>query len=74
MNEKIKETVLRFLGLCAIIIIACFLVAFPVMLLWNWLMPEIFGLPVINFWQALGLCVLSSLLLKSGGSNEKKDS
>jgi hypothetical protein len=32
--------------------------------LWNWLMPAIFGLPVISFWQAWGLLVLSSILFK----------
>jgi hypothetical protein len=36
--------------------------------LWNRLMPSIFGLPVISFWQALGLLVLSRVLLgRSGG-------
>jgi hypothetical protein len=29
-----------------------------VMLLWNWLMPTIFGLTTICFWQALGLLIL----------------
>ena len=38
---------------------------FPVMWLWNWLMPAIFGLPVITFWQAFGLLVLSHILFKS---------
>ena len=33
-----------------------------IMLLWNWLMPTIFGLGVVNFWQALGLFVLSRIL------------
>lgn len=33
-----------------------------VMLLWNWLIPGIFGLACINFWQALGLFVLARLL------------
>nr|WP_239060686.1 hypothetical protein [Bacteroides sp. 519] len=33
-----------------------------VMLLWNWLMPAIFGLIAINFWQALGLLVLARIL------------
>ena len=32
------------------------------MLLWNALVPTIFGLAVINFWQALGLLVLCKLL------------
>jgi hypothetical protein len=30
--------------------------------LWNWLMPPIFGLHVITYWQALGLLGLSWLL------------
>lgn len=29
------------------------LFAIPVWLLWNALMPDIFGLPSISFWQAL---------------------
>jgi len=30
--------------------------------LWNWLMPDLFGLHAITFWQALGLLGLSWLL------------
>ena len=30
--------------------------------LWNWLMPVLFGLPVITFWQAWGLMALSWIL------------
>ena len=30
--------------------------------LWNALMPEIFDLPAISFWQALGLFLLSRML------------
>ena len=35
---------------------------FVVMTLWNWLMPSLFGWRLINFWQALGLLVLSRIL------------
>jgi len=41
------------------------LLTLPTLWLWNWLMPVIFGLPVINFWQALGLNLLSGLLIKN---------
>ncbi len=34
-----------------------------IMLLWNWLMPHIFGLGTITFWQAFGLSLLAKLLL-----------
>ena len=44
-----------------------------VMLLWNWLAPELFGLRTINFWQALGLLALCRILFGgfglSGGSS-----
>ncbi|RAI98409.1 hypothetical protein LX64_04771 [Chitinophaga skermanii] len=30
--------------------------------LWNWLMPTLFNLPLITFWQALGLFILCKLL------------
>lgn len=56
------------LGCLSIIVIALLLMgiaAFPVMWLWNWLMPEIFGLTTIGFWQSLGLLILSSLLFKT---------
>ncbi len=33
-----------------------------VMALWNHLMPDIFGLTTITFWQAVGLFVLSHIL------------
>jgi len=38
-----------------------------VMLLWNWLMPSIFGLGAVNFWQALGILILCRLLFGSFG-------
>jgi hypothetical protein len=38
------------------------------MWLWNALMPGIFRLPAIGFWQALGLLALSHLLFRSGGT------
>lgn len=50
------------------------IVALPVQLLWNWLMPKIFGLPEVTFWEALGLVLLSSLLLKSHKANDSKKS
>ncbi len=33
-----------------------------VMLLWNWLMPALFGLVTISFWQALGIFILARIL------------
>ena len=38
------------------------LFGYVVMLLWNWLMPALFGWHPIGFWQALGILVLSKIL------------
>jgi hypothetical protein len=46
----------------AIISLVCLLLGLPLMFLWNWLMPFIFNLPTITFWQAVGLNLLSSIL------------
>lgn len=37
------------------------------MLLWNWLVPDLFQGPVITFWQALGLLALTKILFWSFG-------
>jgi membrane protein required for beta-lactamase induction len=56
------EAVAAVIGMIAIAIV---LLGYPLMLLWNWLMPIIFGLPEITFWQAIGLNFLSTILFKS---------
>ena len=35
--------------------------------LWNWLMPALFGLPTVTFWQAAGLLTLSRILFGGFG-------
>jgi len=44
-------------------LIAVAIVSFAVMVLWNTLLPNIFAVKAITFWQALGLLVLSKLFL-----------
>jgi len=48
-------------GILALVVIAGFGQA--VLQLWNWLMPAIFGLPSLHFWQAVGLLALSRILV-----------
>ena len=50
-----------------------FLFGFIVMLLWNWLIPEIFGLTTITYWQAWGLVILSHILFKLGSGHHDHD-
>ena len=37
---------------------------FAIKLLWNWLMPTLFGLPPITFLQSLGLLIMSRIIIK----------
>ena len=50
----------------ALVFVAIFalILAFPVMWLWNWIMPAIFGLVRITFWQALGINLLCGFLFR----------
>ena len=63
------ELVAMLIGL---LILTVILFGYPTMLLWNWLMPTIFNLPYIGFWQACGINLLSSILFKPT-INIKKD-
>jgi hypothetical protein len=68
--KKTIESIAALLGLIAIIIV---LLGYPVMLLWNWLMPEIFGLSEITFWQAIGLNILCTILFRPSINIKKQD-
>jgi hypothetical protein len=37
--------------------------------LWNWLMPDLFGLKTITYWQAFGIVILGQLIF--GGSSSR---
>ncbi|MBG6130258.1 hypothetical protein IWQ47_001659 [Aquimarina sp. EL_43] len=50
------------------------LFGFVIMWLWNWLMPEIFGLTTLTYWQAVGVFILFKILLGGCGSGSSKKS
>jgi len=45
-----------------LVVVASVVFGFVVKSLWNWLMPAIFGLHLITFWQGLGLFLLGKVL------------
>ena len=67
--KKIAIGIVLFLGFMAFIFIGGIIVQW----LWNWLLPDIFGLRRVTFWEALGLLTLSRILFggfgKGGGSH-----
>jgi hypothetical protein len=59
-----KNSLEFILSVIGILILAVVLLGYPTMLLWNWLMPDLFSLPYITFWQACGINLLASILFK----------
>lgn len=53
-------------------IVLALVLTFPAMWLWNYLMPMIFGLPKLTFWQTFGLQVLVACFVPSHSSNSSK--
>lgn len=50
--------------LCLVFIIPLMILALGgvVMFLWNMILPEVLGVQEVNFWQALGILILSKIL------------
>ena len=67
--------ILRIIGMTlvglAMAVLFAFIFGLLVKILWNWLMPLIFNLPEISYWQAFGLLILAKLLF--GGFGHHKD-
>jgi hypothetical protein len=57
------------LAVAAVVCIA-FVLGVVVMVLWNWIMPELLGLPRITYWQAWGLLLLGHLLFGAGAKGD----
>ena len=64
------EKVFNFLEAIQALLLVVLIIGLPVMFLWNWLMPLIFGLTKISFLQALGLSLLGNMLFNLGASNK----
>lgn len=52
-----------------IVAFSAMVVAWPLSLAWNYVVPEVFGLPSIGYWQAFCLFLVFGLLVKSSSSS-----
>lgn len=57
------QIISNLLAIVGILVLITLMFGLPTMILWNWLMPILFNLPEVTFWQACGLQILISLLL-----------
>ena len=56
--DKYKDTAIQILSSVA----ALAVVSLPVWFMWNWLIPNIFGLPYIDYLEAWGLMAFALLI------------
>lgn len=69
-----KKWLMLPIGLAAVVLVT-FLGGSLVQWLWNWLMPMLFGLREVTFWQAVGILALSRILfggLGLGGGRSRR--
>jgi hypothetical protein len=86
MDDGLRGKAHRFVGLGWLRIVGLILVGvvgvavlalafgYFVKLLWNWLMPSIFGLGTINYWQAFGIVILAKLIFGGTGGFGRRGS
>lgn len=64
------ERITRIIGVAAatalMFIIIAGILGLPVMWMWNYVIPPLFGLPEMNFWQALWGLLLARMLFTDG--------
>lgn len=69
--------IIRFIGLIlgGVVLAGLFALVFGyvVMLLWNWIMPALFGISTITFWQAFGIILLGKLIFGGLGHHPRRE-
>ena len=71
-TESVLTFTLMPLVAILLLIVWSLILAWPMQLLWNWLVPTIFGLGRITFFQAFGLKLLLGLTFGRVSVNETR--
>lgn len=72
-DKKMKARwIFKGMKFALFVLFAAAVLSLVVMSLWNWLMPALFALHRISFWQALGLLLLSKIFF--GGLRGRRGS
>lgn len=62
----------KFFRIALMLVVGIAALGWLVMLLWNWLIPELFfGAREVDYWQALGILLLSKILFGGGHGHWK---
>ncbi len=73
-ERKVEKYVTKAFKIVFVVIIFTGLVllaGYVLMRLWNWLMPDLFGLTTIGYWQALGIMLMAKIIFGFGNHSSK---
>jgi hypothetical protein len=70
MKKELSEKIAFALGALCVLALIIAPNSILVMVLWNWLMPAIFGIKTITYFQAMGITWLAQILFKPSNSNK----
>lgn len=76
MNTLTTAATAALLGVGILVLVGLLYAIFlatPVWLLWNALMPALFGFKLISWWQAFGLALLARLLFTGSSSSSSSN-
>lgn len=76
LKEFISNIGITFTAIFIIVFALSFsslILSLPIKWLWNYVMPTLFGLPEITYWQSVVLFILSGLLIKNTLNVNKKE-
>ncbi len=65
---------LGVIGGVAVAALSGLIIGWLVMVLWNWLLPDLFGIKQIGYWQGFGLVLLARLLFGNINNDNKRHS
>jgi hypothetical protein len=72
MMEQVMQVVAGLAVIALVGLMVGTIVAVPVMLIWNYMMPELFGAPYLTFWQAFWGTFLIRMLFTVSVTPTKK--
>ncbi len=70
--ETFLKAVVGVVAVIGMFIVIAGILALPVMWMWDYVMPDVFGLPEVTFWQALWGTLLARFLFTDSGVNASK--
>ncbi len=73
--EQFMSSIIKIIFGALVVVLTVLVVglisAFPVMWIWNWMMPELFLLPAITIWQSFWGVFMCQTLFKGSSSCSK---